>query len=81
MKAVAVEDLLGRIQWVNIGGNISCISRKEFLVTGGGGWIGGNLPPDCEYEPKQLIIFDVCTYDIEQERKRKALRIIWLSYN
>ena len=76
MKAVAVEDLLGRDPIkVNMEEIFQYIKGKTILVTGGGGSIGSELSRQIAgHEPKQLIIFDVYennAYDIEQELKRK----------
>ena len=76
MKAVAVEDLLGRDPIkVNMEEIFLYIKGKTILVTGGGGSIGSELCRQIAgHEPKQLIIFDVYennAYDIEQELKRK----------
>ncbi len=76
MKAVAVEDLLGREPVkVNMDEIFQYIKGKTILVTGGGGSIGSELCRQiAEHEPKQLIIFDIYennAYDIEQELKRK----------
>ena len=76
MKAVAVEDLLGRDPIkVNMEEIFQYIKGKIILVTGGGGSIGSELCRQIAgHEPKQLIIFDVYennAYDIEQELKRK----------
>ncbi len=76
MKAVAVEDLLGREPVkVNMEEIFQYIKGKTILVTGGGGSIGSELCRQiAEHEPKQLIIFDIYennAYEIEQELKRK----------
>ena len=76
MKAVAVEDLLGRDPIkVNMEEIFQYIKGKTILVTGGGGSIGSELCRQiAAHEPKQLIIFDIYennAYDIEQELKRK----------
>lgn len=76
MKAMAVEDLLGRDPIkVNMEEIFQYIKGKTILVTGGGGSIGSELCRQIAgHEPKQLIIFDVYennAYDIEQELKRK----------
>ena len=76
MKAVAVEDLLGRDPIkVNMEEIFQYIKGKTILVTGGGGSIGSELCRQIAgHEPKLLIIFDVYennAYDIEQELKRK----------
>ena len=76
MKAVAVEDLLGRDPIkVNMEEIFQYIKGKTILVTGGGGSIGSELCRQIAgHEPRQLIIFDVYennAYDIEQELKRK----------
>ena len=76
MKAVAVEDLLGRDSIkVNMEEIFQYIKGKTILVTGGGGSIGSELCRQIAgHEPKQLIIFDIYennAYDIEQELRRK----------
>ncbi|WP_070040428.1 polysaccharide biosynthesis protein [Robinsoniella peoriensis] len=76
MKAVAVEDLLGREPIkVNMDEIFQYIKDKTILVTGGGGSIGSELCRQIAgHEPKQLVIFDIYennAYDIEQELKRK----------
>lgn len=76
MKAVAVEDLLGRDPIkVNMDEIFQYIKGKTILVTGGGGSIGSELCRQiAAHEPKRLIIFDIYennAYDIEQELKRK----------
>lgn len=76
MKAVAVEDLLGRDPIkVNMDEIFQYIKGKTILVTGGGGSIGSELCRQIAgHEPKQLIIFDIYennAYDIEQELRRK----------
>lgn len=76
MKAVAVEDLLGRKPIkVNMDEIFQYIKDKTILVTGGGGSIGSELCRQIAgHEPKQLVIFDIYennAYDIEQELKRK----------
>lgn len=86
MKAVAVEDLLGREPVkVNMEEIFQYIKGKTILVTGGGGSIGSELCRQiAEHEPKQLIIFDIYennAYEIEQELKRKygdALNLVVL---
>ncbi len=76
MKAVAVEDLLGREPIkVNMDEIFAYIKGKVILVTGGGGSIGSELCRQiAAHEPKLLIIFDIYennAYEIEQELKRK----------
>ena len=76
MKAVAVEDLLGREPIkVNLDEIFQSIKGKTILVTGGGGSIGSELCRQIAgHEPKRLIIFDIYennAYDIEQELRRK----------
>ncbi len=76
MKAVAVEDLLGREPIkVNMEEIFQYIKGKTILVTGGGGSIGSELCRQiAAHEPKQLIIFDIYennAYEIEQELKRR----------
>lgn len=76
MKAVAVEDLLGREPIkVNMDEIFQYIKEKTILVTGGGGSIGSELCRQIAgHGPKELVIFDIYennAYDIEQELKRK----------
>lgn len=76
MKAVAVEDLLGRDPIkVNMEEIFRYLQGKTILVTGGGGSIGSELCRQIAgHNPKQLIIFDIYennAYSIEQELKRK----------
>mgnify|MGYP000727418862 CR=1 FL=1 len=76
MKAVAVEDLLGRDPIkVNMDEIFRYISGKTILVTGGGGSIGSELCRQiAAHAPKRLVIFDVYennAYDIEQELRSK----------
>jgi len=72
MKAVAVEDLLGREQiQVNMDEIFKYLKDKIILVTGGGGSIGSELCRQIAgHGPKMLIIFDIYennAYEIEQE--------------
>ena len=76
MKAVAVEDLLGRDPIkVNMEEIFNALRNKTILVTGGGGSIGSELCRQiAAHGPKRLIIFDIDennAYDIEQELRRK----------
>lgn len=76
MKAVAVEDLLGRDPIkVNMEEIFQQLKGKTILVTGGGGSIGSELCRQIAgHEPKQLVIFDIYennAYDIEQELRGK----------
>ncbi len=76
MKAVAVEDLLGREPIkVNMEEIFQYIKGKTILVTGGGGSIGSELCRQiAAHDPAQLIIFDIYennAYEIEQELKRR----------
>ncbi len=76
MKAVAVEDLLGR-EPVKVDNEsiLQTIKGKTVLVTGGGGSIGSELCRQiASHEPGLLIIFDIYennAYEIEQELRRK----------
>lgn len=61
MKAVAIEDLLGRepirVQMDEI---YDFIAGKVIMVTGGGGSIGSELCRQiAKHNPKQLIVFDI----------------------
>lgn len=76
MKAVAVEDLLGREPIkVDLDKITGYIRKKTVLVTGGGGSIGSELCRQiAKQNPNQLIIFDIYennAYAIEQELRRK----------
>ena len=76
MKAVAVEDLLGRDPIkVNMEEILGHLKGKTILVTGGGGSIGSELCRQIAgHEPERLIIFDIYennAYDIEQELRRR----------
>ncbi|MDO4314073.1 MAG: nucleoside-diphosphate sugar epimerase/dehydratase, partial [Eubacteriales bacterium] len=76
MKAVAVEDLLGREPIkVKMEEIFQYLRGKTILVTGGGGSIGSELCRQIAgHGPKQLIIFDIYennAYDIEQELRRQ----------
>ena len=76
MKAVAVEDLLGREPIkVNLDEIFQYIKGKTILVTGGGGSIGSELCRQiAAHEPGRLIIFDIYennAYEIEQELRRR----------
>ena len=71
---VKIEDLLERLP-IDLGAseNMSYVTGKVVLVTGGGGSIGSELCRQiAAYAPKQLIIFDVYennAYDILNELK------------
>ncbi len=86
MKAVAVEDLLGREPIkVNMDELFDQIRGKTILVTGGGGSIGSELCRQiAAHDPKMLIIFDIYennAYDIQQELHRtfgKSLNLVVL---
>lgn len=76
MKAVNVEDLLGRDPIkVDMAEVFRQITGKTILVTGGGGSIGSELCRQiAAHNPKQLIIFDIYennAYAIQQELVRK----------
>ena len=76
MKAVAVEDLLGRDPIkVNTEEILGHLKGKTILVTGGGGSTGSELCRQIAgHEPERLIIFDIYendAYDIEQELRRR----------
>ena len=72
VRDIKVEDLLGRepIKFDNEEVR-SFISGKVCMVTGGGGSIGSELVRQiAKYDPKQIIIVDICenyAYDIQQE--------------
>ncbi|MDD6794731.1 MAG: nucleoside-diphosphate sugar epimerase/dehydratase [Clostridiaceae bacterium] len=76
MKAVAVEDLLGReVIKVNMKEIFENIKGKTIMITGGGGSIGSELCRQIAgHAPKRLVIFDIYennAYAIEQELRRK----------
>lgn len=76
MKAVSIEDLLGRETIkVDLMQIFAELKGKTIMVTGGGGSIGSELCRQiAEHGPKQLIIFDIYennAYDIQQELKKK----------
>lgn len=76
MKAVNVEDLLGRDPIkVDMAEVFRQLTGKTILVTGGGGSIGSELCRQiAAHNPKQLIIFDIYennAYAIQQELVRK----------
>lgn len=76
MKAVNVEDLLGRDPIkVDMAEVFRQLTGKTILVTGGGGSIGNELCRQiAAHNPKQLIIFDIYennAYAIQQELVRK----------
>ena len=74
LRDVEIEDLLGRDAINFDDKNVkSVIKGSVVLVTGGGGSIGSELCRQIsQYNPKQLVIFDVYEnnlYDIEMELK------------
>lgn len=76
LRNVEIEDVLGRDEIVLDNKNISTLINDDVvLVTGGGGSIGSELCRQImQYNPKQLLIFDVYEnnlYDIELELKAK----------
>ncbi len=76
MKAVNVEDLLGRDPIkVDMAEVFRQLTGKTILVTGGGGSIGSELCRQiAAHNPKQLIIFDIYennAYAIQQELVRR----------
>ena len=85
MKAVSVEDLLGREPIkADMKEVFDFLNGKTVLVTGGGGSIGSELCRQiAAHDPKQLIIFDIYennAYDIQQELRVKypALDLVTL---
>jgi FlaA1/EpsC-like NDP-sugar epimerase len=85
LRAVQIEDLLGREQVkTNLNEIMSYITDKVVLITGGGGSIGSELCRQiATYHPKQLIIVDIYennAYDIQQEliRKHPELNLVVL---
>jgi FlaA1/EpsC-like NDP-sugar epimerase len=76
IKAVSIEDLLGRTQVQTDNDAIrGKVQGKTVLVTGGGGSIGSELCRQlAALEPSRLIIFDIYennAYDIQMELKRR----------
>ena len=76
MKAVSIEDLLGRETIkVDLMEIFDELKGKTILVTGGGGSIGSELCRQiAQHGPKQLIIFDIYennAYDIQNELKKR----------
>ena len=72
VRDIRVEDLLGREPIKFDNQDIKAfISGKICMVTGGGGSIGSELVRQiAKYDPKQIIIVDICenyAYDIQQE--------------
>ena len=68
LKSVNIEDLLGRepirLDEVKLG---NMIRDKVIFVTGGGGSIGSELCKQIlRFEPKKLVIFEVCEFFIYQ---------------
>lgn len=80
LRDVEIEDLLGR-ESINFEDNDvkNMIKNKVVLVTGGGGSIGSELCRQvAQYNPKQLIIFDIYEnnlYDIEMELKSEYSKL------
>lgn len=76
VRNVEIEDLLGRDPiTINLESVMGYVNNKTVMVTGGGGSIGSELSRQiANYNPKQLIIFDIYennAYDIQNELKRK----------
>ncbi len=74
LKAVSIEDLLGREPIrADLDEVYQYIKDKVILVTGGGGSIGSELCRQiATHKPRQLIIFDIYennAYEIQQELK------------
>lgn len=72
VRDIKMEDLLGRKPITFDNKDIrTFISGKVCMVTGGGGSIGSELVRQIvKYDPKQIIIVDICenyAYDIQQE--------------
>lgn len=72
VRNINVEDLLGRAPIRFDNNDIKKFIRgKVCMVTGGGGSIGSELVRQiAKYDPKQIIIIDICenyAYDIQQE--------------
>ena len=72
VRDISVEDLLGRDPIKFDNADIKAfISGKICMVTGGGGSIGSELVRQiAKYNPRQIIIVDICenyAYDIQQE--------------
>ncbi len=66
LRSVSIEDILGRdpvkLDWKSIKANIQ---GKTILVTGGGGSIGSELCKQlAKAQPRKLIIFDQCEFNL-----------------
>jgi FlaA1/EpsC-like NDP-sugar epimerase len=75
VKEITIEDLLNRVSVeLDNEGIEQLIKGKNVLVTGGGGSIGSELVRQiAQYQPKQLIIFDIYennAYEIQMELER-----------
>lgn len=76
MQEVDLRDLLGREQIIcNAEQVAGYVAGKRVLVTGGGGSIGSELCRQlANFNPTQLIVFDICengAYELQQELIRK----------
>lgn len=83
IRPIAVEDLLGRSQHVlDREAMRKLVARKNVLVTGAGGTIGGELARQiASYEPEELVILELSElhiYQIERELRGKypQLRLV-----
>ena len=66
LRKVSIEDILGRdpvlLDWASIKANLK---DKVILVTGGGGSIGSELCKQlAKTQPRKLIIFDQCEFNL-----------------
>ncbi len=76
LREFSVEELLFRKQTLVVDDRTKAYYKsKKILITGGGGSIGSELCRQiAKMDPKQLIILDIyenCSYEIQQELKRK----------
>jgi len=76
IRAVRVEDLLGRDEVdLNVGSIVGYIKDKTVLITGGGGSIGSEIARQViKFEPKKLVVLDIyenSAYELMNEFKIK----------